>query len=536
MSNEQGKIKIIRPQPGGQERFCRSNVDVCFFGGVLGGGKTFGAILSIAEATLDPNFRGIFLRKTLGDLKTAGGVVDGFKEAYGPIVNVKVSENPRITYPSGAYVEARQVQDETPSKIIETWKGVQTDFYAFEELTSYNWFTFKYLMSRCRGKGKWTGKIRATLNPKKDHWVRTWLDWYIGEDGYIIPERDGCVRYFYLNGEKVTDIVWGNSKEEVYEKCKVDIERKLSKLGGDFTYKDMIKSFVFYKGNLAENKALIGNNSGYVGSVAATGGKVAQQLIEGNWNVDIQDETDAPIKPESARNVFYNQECRNGDKWITADLADVGKDNSVFLAWDGFHCFDILILTKATPRMNAEYLQMFAAKHGIPDTHIIFDGTRALYIHDYIPDAVAFISSKSPTGLFARGVRCLKDECYLRLVYVLENRGMSFAASVGDRRYEHQELRQELSVQTEFEEECSVVRFEQLPNGRKCLMGKRAMNSHLGKSRSMDVLDPVAMRMYPILRYQPGEELEMTAIDGTFEDEGSGRTFGFNIYSETNWC
>ena len=254
MSNEQSKIKIIRPQPGGQERFCRSNVDVCFFGGVLGGGKTFGAILSIAEATLDPNFRGIFLRKTLGDLKTAGGVVDGFKEAYGPIVNVKVSENPRITYPSGAYVEARQVQDETPSKIIETWKGVQTDFYAFEELTSYNWFTFKYLMSRCRGKGKWTGKIRATLNPKKDHWVRTWLDWYIGEDGYIMPERDGCVRYFYLNGEKVTDMVWGNSKEEVYEKCKVDIERKLSKLGGDFTYKDMIKSFVFYKGNLSENK------------------------------------------------------------------------------------------------------------------------------------------------------------------------------------------------------------------------------------------------------------------------------------------
>ena len=500
--------------------------------------NSFGACLMIGEPLLDSNFRAVFLRRTLNETKVGGGLFQEMKGIYSDyILSAKESDNPRITFKSGAQCDFSHIQDESPDKLLERVRGWQYDLIYLDEGTSYQWSTFRLLFSRNRGKAAWTGKMRLTCNPKKSCWIRQFIADYIGEDGYIKPDWDGRIRYFFIKGKNVTDVVWGDTKEEVYQKCKVQIDEVLKQQkAANFTYKDLIKSFTFYLGLTSENVSSIGKNAGYLGSVAAMGEKEYRANLLGNWNVDPEDESEAPIKPESARNVFYNQECRNGDRWITADLADVGKDNSVFLAWDGFHCFDIMILTKATPRMNAEYLQMFAAKHGIPDTHIIFDGTRALYIHDYIPDAIAFISSKSPTGLFARGVRCLKDECYLRLVYVLENRGMSFSPTVGDRRYEHQELRQELSVQVEFEEECSVVRFEQLPNGRKCLMGKRAMNSHLGKSRSMDLLDPTAMRMYPILRYQPGEELEMTAIDSTFEEDSGSRRSTFDIYSETNWC
>ena len=56
-NNNEHKIKIVRPQQGGQARFCRSNADFTLFGGSLGGGKSFGAILSMAEPCLDPNFR-----------------------------------------------------------------------------------------------------------------------------------------------------------------------------------------------------------------------------------------------------------------------------------------------------------------------------------------------------------------------------------------------------------------------------------------------------------------------------------------------
>ena len=503
--------------------------------------NTFGAVMSMAEGALDPKFRGCFIRRTLGDLKIAGGVVEKFYEVYGQKnISVKISENPLIRFPSGATVECRQIQNEDRQKVIEQWKGSEYDTIAFEELTSISWSTFTYLLSRNRGKAKNTGHVIATTNPKKSHWVRKFIDAYIGYDGRIIPEMSGVVRYFYIKGETVDDVVWGDSKKEVYEKCKSVIDRKLNSFGGNATYENLIKSFTFILGKTSENKAMLANNPGYLGSIAATGAKQSAILIEGNWDIDEdEDEDDIPIPPTSARRVFDNEPCVNGDKWITADLADVGKDNSVFLAWDGFHIFDIMILSESTPRQNAEWLHMFATKHGIPDTHIIYDGTRALYINDYIPDAQAYISSRVPAGIFARGFRHLKDECYFRLAYVVKNGLMSMDDAIAKRRYEHAKLKNAITIQEEFLDESRVVRFVQLPNGKKALSGKKEMNMKLGKDRSMDLLDPCAMRMYPILKIEPGRELEETAIDARrssrFRYSAPSPT-GFNIYDDGNWC
>jgi hypothetical protein len=55
------ETKIIRAQKGFQEKFVRTNVDLCIGGGVLGGGKSFAAVLSVAEPSQDPRFRGLFL-------------------------------------------------------------------------------------------------------------------------------------------------------------------------------------------------------------------------------------------------------------------------------------------------------------------------------------------------------------------------------------------------------------------------------------------------------------------------------------------
>jgi hypothetical protein len=149
---------------------------------------------------------------------------------------------------------------------------------------------------------------------------------------------------------------------------------------------------VFIKGNLAENTALLKNNPGYIGSVASTGGKMSHMLIEGNWNVDMEDDSEAPIPSYKAREIELADPQINGDRWITADLADTGKDNFVALVWDGFHIIDIVVLGHSTPQQNANTLQILADRYNIPDTHIIFDGNNGAYINDYIPDAIPFIS------------------------------------------------------------------------------------------------------------------------------------------------
>lgn len=496
--------------------------------------NTFGAILSMAEPLLDPGFRGVFFRRTYGELKGAGGVVDLFKEAFGEIVHIKISDSPRFTSDNGSYIEARQISDEDPKKITETFRGLQADCLTFEELTTFEWYTFMYIMTRARGRGKWTGKVRATLNPKRSHWTRKWLDWYIKPDGFPDPAKDGVVRYFFLRGEKVEDLVWGDTKEEVYKQCKPIIDRQMEKLGGDVKYQDMIKSFTFYKGSLSENKALLENNRGYVGNVAAVGEKMSQALIEGNFNVDLEEDAEIPIPPHIAESVFMNDPRENNDMWITADLADTGTDNTIILVWNGLHIIDMLTLCTSTPRVNADKIKLMAEKWDIPDSHIIYDGIRAVYINDYIPEAQPFISYRRSIGKYGRAYYNLKDECYARLVNVIKRQNLSFTDKIANNIYQHLNMSNPITVKVEFIEECSVVRFKDLPGGKKTLLNKKEMNQMLGKGRSMDLLDPIAMRMYPLLDFEYGQELIMTAAEKNDSDDRSYSNV--NVYSESVWC
>lgn len=501
-------------------------------------GKTAGAVLMCAEPSLDPNFRGVFLRNNLGDLRSGGGILDEFKSMYRGGINVVESGEPRAEFPSGARIDVTHIADQTREKVRQRFKGRQYDLIYFDEMTGFSWDCFVEVCTRNRGTGKWTGKIRGTTNPDRNHWLRTFLDWYIGIDGFIREDREGVVRYFYINGETVKDVVWGDTKEEIYQKCKIQIDRQLKKVNGTSgkaTYKDLIRSFTFYLGRLSENKASIGNNGGYVGAVAMAGGRNAEQLLEGNWNVSPSESLDAPIPQDMANQVFINDAQRNGDKWVTCDLADTGTDNFLAIAWDGFHIIDILILGQTTPRQNAERLEMFAANHDISNANIIYDAIRGTYINDYIPEAIPFVSYRHPMGLYGRMAVKLKDECYLRLVEMIKRGELSIEDSVATRIYEHQKLKENITIQNEFMEECAVVRFKDAPSGKKTLWSKKEMNAKLGRGRSMDLLDPCAMRMLPVLEYPYGDELSRTMQLG-IEEEKERDVYGGSIYDDSMWC
>lgn len=538
------KTTYIRPQEGFQEEFVRSNVDVVFGGGTLGSGKSYGAVLATAEPSSDGNFRALFLRNNLGDLRSGGGLLDNFRDAFADYVDIVESGEPRVTFPSGARIDVTHVSDQTRDKVLQRFKGRQYDLIYFDELTGFTWECFAAICTRNRGKAKWTGKIRGTTNPERNHWLRIFLDWYIGADGFIREDRAGVVRYFYMAGETVKDVVWGDSKEEVYAKCRIDIDRKLAKINGKTgtsTYENLIKSFTFYLGKMSENKAMLGNNDDYVGSVAMMGGRNAQQMLEGNWNVSPEEDEDAVIPPECATQCFLNDPQTNGDRWITCDLADTGTDNFIALAWDGFHIIDMLIVGLSTPRQNAEMLHNFAVKHNVADSHIIYDAIRGTYINDYIKDAVQFVSYRAPMGMYGRAYVKLKDECYGRLIEAIKRGGLSFADELQNRRYEHANLNEFVSVENEFIEECSVVRYDTTAGGKKTLWSKKKMNQKLGKSRSMDLLDPCAMRMLPVLEYAYGDELIKTSAlemynDNVFDDGFSGSPNMCNIFDNDMFC
>lgn len=536
-SNNEANIITVEPQKGFQWAFASANVDVMFGGGILAAGKSFALVLALAEGLMtDPKFRCMISRRALANLKAGGGFVEKFRQIFGAdYIKVKESDNPRITFPLGTFCDLTYIDDSNMAKLKERAKGWEYDVIAVDEITEMSWECFTYVMTRNRGQSKtFTGKFFATLNPKRSHWSRVFLDWYIGANGLIIPERDGVVRYFYVAGETVKDVVWGNSKREVYNKCKIDIDRKLRAIGGDFTYENLIKSFVFYQGKLSENKGLLEGNADYIGSVAASGGRTAQALLEGNFNVDPDEENEVPISSVSAREVFENDAAVNGDMWVTIDLADYGTDNVVMLAWNGFHVIDMEVIMHSTPKENAERAKTFAFNNQIGEAHIIYDATAGRYFNDYIPDAMPYISAMRPFGIYSGNVSSVKDMCYLRLCKMINEGNLTICEKVAAMTYTHQNLKYKVTVQDEFLEECSVVRFDTTAYGRKKLQSKKQMNRNLGHGRSMDLLDPCAMRMLPCANIEYGSEVQAGFVTADEENRTTRKIIqSRSIYDDT---
>jgi hypothetical protein len=106
------------------------------------------------------------------------------------------------------------------------------------------------------------------------------------------------------------------------------------------------------------------------------------------------------------------------------------------------------------------------------------------------------------------------------------------SADVAKLTYEHVKLKTDITVLDEFVEECNVVQFYEAPNGKKRLFSKKEMNAKLGKSRSMDLLDPCAMLFYPCLMADYGEELWF----GTkAQEEDDDNEADFDIYDDSSW-
>ena len=499
-------------------------------------GKTFASVLSTAECSLDPEFRAVFIRKTFTEITSGGGMYDEFRTIYGDWASYKQSQPPRVTFPSGAYVEFRQVNNEDLKKIQEEWKGSQYTMIYIDEATSVAFSTFKYLMSRNRSKSRFHPTIKATMNPERECWIRPFIDWYVGPDGKIIPERDGKVRYFFIYGNDPTDVFWGNTKEEVYRQGKSEIDRKLRALGGDFTYENLIKSFVFYLGKMSENKASIGNNMDYAGSVASVGGHQAEQFIEGNWNASSRDESTYVVKPSTINALPNRERATNGMKYITVDLADTGSNSTVICVFDGFHLLDMEILNRSTPRGNAERVKAVARRHDIADSHIIYDAQRAAYMIDYIPEAVPYYSFSQSRGIYTRReYKRRKDENYARLIEAVNNGYFSIEPSVADKIFEQTKTGAKTVLQKMCEEGSVILWADDSVSGKKRLATKKEMNSKLGKGDSMDIWDACHMLMSAYEQYEFGAELTAGREAVAEEAQMCGNDY-CNIYDDSTWA
>ena len=247
----------IRPNRGPQERFLSTPADIAIYGGAAGAGKSFAMLLDPLRHVHRKGFGAVMFRREMPRLIGAGSLWEESQSLY-RMTGAEPKQNPHEwRWPSGATVEMRHLQLE---KNKFAHQGKQYAGIYFDEITEFSETQFWYLVSRNRTTCGIRPYVRATCNPDPDSWVRKFIDWWIGDDGYPIAERSGVLRWMVRDGD---DIVWFGSREEAEEAFKgrrplsvTFIPAKLEdNPQGDPTYRDRLMAL-----SMVEREQLLGGN------------------------------------------------------------------------------------------------------------------------------------------------------------------------------------------------------------------------------------------------------------------------------------
>ena len=257
-------IQRIKAQPGPQSAFLATLADIAFYGGAAGGGKSYALLLEPLRHYNNPEFGAVIFRRNSTQVRNEGGLWHDSTAIY-----CQVNGHPREAFlewkfPSGARVKFAHLEYD---RSVYDWQGSQIPLIGFDELTHFSETQFTYMLSRNRSTSGVPPYIRATCNPDVASWVRAWVDWYIDDKGFPIPERSGVLRWFIKQNDT---LYWGDSKEELIQK---------------FGANELPKSFTFIPSKVTDNRILMEKDPAYISNLKALSRVERERLLEGNWNV-----------------------------------------------------------------------------------------------------------------------------------------------------------------------------------------------------------------------------------------------------------
>lgn len=259
----------IRPQEGPQEAFLASAADLAVYGGAAGGGKSWALLMEPLRHVYNPKFGATIFRRTSPQVRNKGGLWDTSQQLY-PLLGARAREaSLEWVFPSGATVRFAHMEHESDRF---NWQGAQVPLLGFDELSHFTEAQFFYMLSRSRSVSGVRGYVRATTNPEPDSWIRRFIDWWIGEDGFAIPERSGVLRWMLRSGD---ELMWYGSEAEA-----LDARAALG-------LADEVQptSVTFIRSSVYDNKILLANDPGYLAKLHALPLVDREQLLKGNWNI-----------------------------------------------------------------------------------------------------------------------------------------------------------------------------------------------------------------------------------------------------------
>lgn len=358
-------------QPGGQDDMLSSVADISIVGGSRGGGKSYILLMQALYDIVNPNFRAIIFRKELDDLSD---IIDTSYELYDTYGLFNKSKNDLTwNFRAGGWLTFTYHNMEF-SSFHDRYQGKQYPYIGIDEVTQMSYQKFKVLTMSNRNAYGIRNRIVGSCNPDPDSWVARFIEWWIDQEtGLPIPERSGKVRYCTMMGDDVTEVVWGDTREEVFEKCRDAIMSSWREEYEEFgTPQDLfIKSVSFVPAKLTDNKALLGSDPSYLANLFNQDEETRARFLEGNWKYKAAGSD--LIKMEHMERFYDNAEqLGDGVRRVTCDAAFDGGDQCVFYLWIGNHMSDIATCQKDAKR-TVEFAKALLERWRVREENFAYD-------------------------------------------------------------------------------------------------------------------------------------------------------------------
>lgn len=239
-----------------------------------------------------------------------------------------------------------------------------------------------------------------------------------------------------------------------------------------------------------------------------------QRLWEGNWDYD--EDQDSLISFDWLCDGFSNAIVKDGQKYLTVDVARLGKDSTIFAFWNGLDLYRIERFQKQSTETTKQQAKDFAANEQIPWSNIMVDedgiggavvdgmlGVRGFIANSQpLPTqsqirgkARKFESPLTPRTSFSN----LKTQCAYKLAELINEHKIRFSAA---------DCREEI-----INDLTALLRVKRVDNDKKLqIKSKEDVKVDLG--RSPDVGDAIVMRAW--------FELQKDALNAEPEEEVIG--------------
>ena len=470
----------IMPQKGGQENMLSADVDILIGGGSRGGTKTYSLLLENNKDIYNGNFKSMILRKEVDDL---ANIIDESRKIFQDFGEYNKSKSDMTwNLHSGGSIKFNYYSDNYEDFKIR-FQGKQFSYIGIDEITHIEYNKFKYLLTCNRNAYRIRNRFWGTCNPDPDSWVAKFIDWWIGEDGFPIPERNGVVRYCFMDGDDVSTIYWGNTRQEVYEQCKEIIDRHWKPSYNQYgTPQELfIKSVTFIEAKLADNKKLMKADPTYLSNLVNQDEEQRARDLDGNWKY--RNVGDDLIKLANLEEFFKNSfQFGDNQRRCACDVAFDGGDNLVMWLFIGDHIEDVYVCS-ATSRTVLNNVKNKLEEWRVLEENFTYDlSGLGQTFKGFFTHAVPFNNRESVEERYKGQFDNIKSQCAYMFYHALNDGELSINPNLLDLKfsgdgYSNMALRDILR-----KERKAIKKNIDISDNGFCIIKKRMMKQIVGHS------------------------------------------------------